>query len=622
MEDDARTDRQEAYILSSDRLQREELKSSKKRKYDESYLSFGFIPIGSAEHPDGQCVICNKILLNSSLAPAKLKRHLETNHPLLQGKPISFFKNHKEAQETSVSCLQKYAKSDQENATEASFMLSYRIARAGKSHTIAEDLLKPCIKEIVGCMLGQEAAKKVSSVQCSNNTISNRIHKISDYIEEELIQRLKKCHAFSIQLDESTDVAGLAILLVIVRYTFDQSIEEDFFLCTPLQGNATGEEIFNIIDCYMRKQGLDWDKCVDVCSDGAAAMVGKVKGTVSRIKNVAPNCSSSHCILHRHALVAKKIPSDLKDVLNEAVKIINFVKSRPLQSRLFAQICDDMRSQHQSLLMHTEVRWLSRGKVLARLFELRDELLVFFTGENHSALSKYAECLSNEKWLMQCAYLVDIFGKLNEVTTSLQRKDATIFTVRDKISSLKTRLNFWRECVNEKNFQCFPLLALFLNENDLEIEADVHKSICEHLISLSISLSEYFPDTNNDIEWVQNPFVNQGKPPILSVAEYEDLIAIRCTSALKIKFESMPLNNFWVGLLDVYPSVADKAIRALLPFVSTYLCESGFSAYAYTKNKFRSRLNAAPDLRIQLSDIKPNFKTLLSATMRQFHSSH
>ncbi len=226
------------------------------------------------------------------------------------------------------------------------------------------------------------------------------------------------------QLDESTDVAGLAILLVFVRYPFEESMEEDLFLCTPLETNATREEIFKIINCYMRKHDHDWDKCVNVCSDGAAAMVGKLKGTVSRIKNVAPNCTSSHCILHRHALVAKNIPPDLKDVLNEAVKIVNYVKSRPLQSILFAKACEEMGSQHQSLLIHTEIRWLSKGKVLARLFELRNELLVFFIGEDLSAPSKHAEFLRNEKWLMRCAYLADIFGKLNEVTTSLQRKDS------------------------------------------------------------------------------------------------------------------------------------------------------------------------------------------------------
>jgi len=69
-----------------------ELKPSKKRKYDESYLQFGFSPVGTVEKPDGQCVICNVILQNSSLAPAKLKRHLETNHPNLMNKEMGYFK--------------------------------------------------------------------------------------------------------------------------------------------------------------------------------------------------------------------------------------------------------------------------------------------------------------------------------------------------------------------------------------------------------------------------------------------------------------------------------------------------------------------------------------------------
>ncbi|XP_060860479.1 zinc finger BED domain-containing protein 5-like [Metopolophium dirhodum] len=122
----------------------EERTTSKKRKYDESYLSFGFIPVRMAENPDGQCV-CNKIMCNSSLVPAKLRRHLDTNHPQLKDKSLSFFERHKEVQKTGVAALQKYAKTDNENGTEASFMLSYRIARAGKPHTIAEDLIKPCM---------------------------------------------------------------------------------------------------------------------------------------------------------------------------------------------------------------------------------------------------------------------------------------------------------------------------------------------------------------------------------------------------------------------------------------------------------------------------------------------
>lgn len=90
-------------------------------------------------------------------------------------------------------------------------------------------------------------------------------------------------------------------------------------------------------------------------------MVGSMKGAVSRIKMVAKSCSTSHSILHRHALVCQKIAQNLDNVLKDAIQIINFVKTRPIRTRLFKIVCDDMGSEHKSLLMHTAVRWLSWG---------------------------------------------------------------------------------------------------------------------------------------------------------------------------------------------------------------------------------------------------------------------
>ncbi|XP_072392220.1 zinc finger BED domain-containing protein 5-like [Diabrotica undecimpunctata] len=190
---------------------------SKKRKYDESYLSFRFIPVEIAMNTDGQCVTCSKIMCNSSLVPAKLKRHLETNHPQLKDESVSFFKRQKEVHKTGTAALQRYVKTDNENVTQASFLLSYRIVRAGKLHTIAENLIKPRIADIVSCVLGKDAAKTVAAVQCSNNIISDRIHKISDHNEDELICGLKDSEMFALQLDETADVAGLLILLVLLR---------------------------------------------------------------------------------------------------------------------------------------------------------------------------------------------------------------------------------------------------------------------------------------------------------------------------------------------------------------------------------------------------------------------
>jgi hypothetical protein len=57
------------------------------------------------------------------------------------------------------------------------------------------------------------------------------------------------------------------------------------------------------------------------------------------------------------------MPHSLKNVFDTKVKMVNFVKARPLNSHVFSALCSDMDSNHVKLLQHKEVRWLSRGKV-------------------------------------------------------------------------------------------------------------------------------------------------------------------------------------------------------------------------------------------------------------------
>ena len=70
-------------------------------------------------------------------------------------------------------------------------------------------------------------------------------------------------------------------------------------------------------------------------------------------------------------------------MLHQVVEIVNYIESRPIKTRLFEELCKSMDSQHVRLLMHTDVRWLSKGKVLTRVHELQNELIVFFDKEKH-----------------------------------------------------------------------------------------------------------------------------------------------------------------------------------------------------------------------------------------------
>jgi hypothetical protein len=147
------------------------------------------------------------------------------------------------------------------------------------------------------------------------------------------------------------------------------------------------------------------------------------------------------------------MPEELKKVLNESVKIINFIKARPLNSRLFEKPCQSMDSDHQQLLLHTEVRWLSRGKVLSRLFESRDEIRMFFIDlESPFALT---ERLNDYSWLAALAYMADIFTYLNALNLSMQGGGITIFNVEDKIEEMIKKLELWARLLSKKKFQCF-----------------------------------------------------------------------------------------------------------------------------------------------------------------------
>jgi hypothetical protein len=126
--------------------------------------------------------------------------------------------------------------------------VSYRIALAGEAQTIAETLIKSCAIEMASCVLGEQSKKKLERVQLSNNTVKRRIQYLPTHTEKELLSRFKCSFALPLQLDESTDLSGLAVLLVFVRYLFQNKIEENVLLCKSFKSCATGEEIFKVIN--------------------------------------------------------------------------------------------------------------------------------------------------------------------------------------------------------------------------------------------------------------------------------------------------------------------------------------------------------------------------------------
>ena len=104
---------------------------------------------------------------------------------------------------------------------------------------------------------------------------------------------------------------------------------------------------------------------MQIAADGASAKTGKHNGFVAKLKEVPPHMLTIHCIIHREHLVAKFLNGDMEEALKMAISAVNFVIANALHDRLFQKLCEG--EDHQTLLGHTEVWWLSKRNFLVRL---------------------------------------------------------------------------------------------------------------------------------------------------------------------------------------------------------------------------------------------------------------
>ena len=131
------------------------------RCYDDKYLAFGLIRINTGGQPKPQCVVCSQVLANEAIKPAKLLRHLQTNHSQLVNKPLTFF-TRKRDELSKKTCLRQATKTN-EKALRASCLVVIRVAKSMKPHTIAESVIMPAAIDMCREMCGDAVANKLKS---------------------------------------------------------------------------------------------------------------------------------------------------------------------------------------------------------------------------------------------------------------------------------------------------------------------------------------------------------------------------------------------------------------------------------------------------------------------------
>ncbi|KAG7173843.1 SCAN domain-containing protein 3-like 15, partial [Homarus americanus] len=191
------------------------------------------------------------------------------------------------------------------------------------------------------------------------------------------------------------------------------------------------------------------------------------------------------------------LPAALQAHLETVIKTINFIKGSTLKTRLFRELC--------KIMFHAQVRWMSKGNMLIRFYELSKEVKTF---------------------------LIISEDFINQV--------------------LKAK-------------------------------------ITEHLNSLIVVLPRH--NTNQiTMALTRDPFL----------CHVDDVPT------------KLQEDEFWVKMRPIYPGFGNNALRVLITFSSTYLCESSFSSLLSLKSKTRNKLQVECDLRCALSVTAPQIAKIVA----------
>ena len=316
-------------------------------------------------------------------------------------------------------------------------------------------------------------------------------------------------------------------------------------------------------------------------------------------------------MIHRHGLAGKHLCEDLNVTLKTVVKIVNFIKARPLNKRIFAQLCED--EVHQTLLLHTEVCWLSQGRVLVRFMELKNQIRDFLTVHNQ----KLSEEMTDE-FLIKTSYLADIFSLFNEAKKRMQSADANVMEWKETVDAFVRKVEYRMKKMATGDLQQFPLLQ---QQSGGKLPDALARQFTRHMEELQVEMHSRFSDVNEHVSkdaWVMDPFLAKEEDVEHLQAE-DELMDIKSNSLCKRFYAEHGYKRFWlVKGPGVAPRLAHHATtRFILPFATTYLSETAFSALVTIKTKARNRLDVHSDFRLAVTKVTPDIPSLAQEIQSQ-----
>ena len=608
-------------------------KKEENRIFNEKWkLEFFFIlPDGLNAKP--MCLICNKTIAN--IRKHDIQRHYNTHKSFHERYPEgSNDRKNKlaallKSYETSSNILVSSA-TGQEKATEVSMRVSWILNKHKQPFTTSE-IVKSCLIESAK-ILCPNAVESFKNVPLSNDTNTRRSELLAGDVKDKVISALRMTTGpISLAADESTDITDMAQLSLFVRY-LDKDFcifREELLAVIPLTGSTTGHDIYTAIKTFFDKNEIPLGKISSFVTDGAPAMVGRQRGAASLLKKDCPRMLTFHCIIHNAILCCKLKNGEFENPMNRLIRLVNFLRAKSAkQHRELRAFLIEHEADYYDVPLHTAVRWLSKGEVLNRMWNLRQHISAYLSKIDNDIAKQHLEFLQDENQMTVIAFLVDIFGHLNELNLKLQGRYTSLADVKTEVTSFQAKLGIFKEDLRgEQDY--------FENFREFAPNAPVDPFV-QFIEELMVEFQERFSDfssIDNLLVMVKNPFAVDAQgmwlqqaatvcPELPKTKLQMQFVNLTADDELKLTFNKDYVTNFWIILNgSAFPELKTLALTVCGMFGTTYICEQSFSQMNIIKTKNRSTITNAhlqDVLRIATTTYEPDFRAIANSKKCNF----
>ena len=285
---------------------------------------------------------------------------------------------------------------------------------------------------------------------------------IGNAVLRQILSNIHEAMWYSVLADETTDISNQEQLSLSIRWVSKtHEVHEDFIGLVHVP-NITASVLVLAIKDVLVRCSLPLGQCRGQAYDGAANMMGHLRGVATQLQTEETRAIPVHCFAHCLNLALQdtaKKSEPIKNALDIVVEICKLITFSPKRSLVFQQCKEELSIPGTGLRPLCPTRWTVRSIALDSVIRNYPALLEAFeiiSMESHDDYGRRANGVLTmlEKFSvyfgLKLSFLV--FSATEQVSKALQAKDTT---VQEALTSVKAAELFVQRHKNDEWFEMF-----------------------------------------------------------------------------------------------------------------------------------------------------------------------